>query len=261
MRTIRSIAPAAASLAFVIVLAACGPATGQSPSPSTPPASEEPTAEPSDTPTETPAEAPSEAPSPVVVEHELPMTGSATEDDIPVLEEPGTDAPVLIVEGEEIRLEEGEMVIATLGPLFLDGESWYEIRAVDGRDVHFEFGWVSGDLLTREGDAPETDPVVVTMHGQGTGGSVDTDVIVGTPTTVRFAAAPMPKEESCDIDVTLIRTDGTAVNVGTDTVTETEVFQLSANELSSLFQEEAGTVTLEVETDCSFAASLTVPRS
>lgn len=83
----------------------------------------------------------------------------------------------------------------------------------------------------------------------------------GTPVSVRFAALPMPDADECELEVTLIKTDGSAVNVATESLTDIMIVEVTPSELSSLFQEEAGTVTLEVETDCSFAATMTMPQS
>ena len=98
------------------------------------------------------------------------------------------------------------------------------------------------------------------IHGLGSGTAASADVpLNGTPVTVGFAGTPMPDDDACELEVTLIRTDGTAVNVATESLTGPMAGELGANELSSLFQEEPGQVTLQVRTDCSFAASITMP--
>jgi hypothetical protein len=263
MRLNRSLAPAAASLGLAFLLAACAQPADPTPStPTAPPPSASPT--PIASPSADPTVAPS--PSPIdVVEHELPMVARSTEDvDVHAL--PSADAPLL--EGDrfsdmarvEIRLAADQLVEVTLGPVLVDGTSWYEIRATDGGDFNFEGGWVPGEVLEREGDLPVTDAEVVVIHGFGSGTAVNVDFpLVGTPTTVRFAAAPMADRDQCEIDVTLIRTDGLGVNIATQTVTEPEVVQLAASDLSSLFMEEAGTATLQVRTDCNYAAALITP--
>lgn len=264
MRLNRSFAPAAASLALAVLLAACAQAADPTPStPSTPPPSATPS--PIASPSADPSVAPS--PSPIeVVEHELPMVGRSTDADVEVHELPSADAPLL--EGDrfsdmarvEIRLEADQLVEVTLGPVLVDGTSWYEIRATDGGDVYFEGGWVPGDVLEREGDLPATDAQVVVIHGFGSGTAANADIpFVGTPTTVRFAAAPMADRNECEIEVTLIRPDGLAVNVATETLTEPRVGQLAASDLSSLFMEEAGMATLQVRTDCNYSAALITP--
>lgn len=263
MGNIHRLAPGALVLALSIILAACAQGTA---SPSQPAPSQPTAPTPSDSPTEQPSQSPEPSDSPgEVVEHELPMIGRVVIDGVEVRTLPSADAPLLtgdrFSDGSrpEIVLAEGDLVVVTLGPVVADGESWYEIRAVDGGDVYFEFGWVPGDALEREGDLASGSPIVVGIDGQGQGASVDLEVPAGTPLTVRFAAVPTDGAESCEIDVTLLRTDGLGVNVATDTPTEAMAFGLAADQLSSLFQEEAGTATLQVETDCSFAANVTQP--
>ena len=268
MRSIRSFAPAVASLGLVVLLAACAQSTSDpvSPSPSAPPAtpSAPPSADPSPAPTTDPSPSPIE-----VIEYELPMIGRATEDGVEVHSLPSADSPLLTgerfpdMERVEIVLAADELVAVALGPLFSDGTSWYQVSSVDGGPTAFAFGWVSAEYLSRETDAPDAGPQVATAHGLGSGGEISADVQMGTPITVDVATAPTEDQESCELDVTLIRTDGLGVNVATQTVTEPDAFQFGASidygGLQSLFQEEAGTVTLQVETDCSWAASLSYP--
>jgi hypothetical protein len=102
------------------------------------------------------------------------------------------------------------------------------------------------------------------MYGIDTDESASMDLaLAGTPVSVAFAAAPLAGDEDCEAEVTLIRTDGAAVNVATQSVSEAVAFELGADieggGLASLFQEEAGTVTLEVASDCSYAASIIAP--
>lgn len=263
------LAPAAIVLALTIVLAACGQGTDapSDPGPSVPAAPSEPAETPAESPSQepSPSEEPSESPGDAVV-HELPMIGRVVADGVEVRTLPSADAPLL--EGDrfsdssrvEVVLAEGELVVVTLGPVVAGGESWYEIRARDGGDVYYEFGWVPGDALADEEDLPGGSPIVDVIHGEGSGASIDVEIPgPGTPLTVRFAAVPLDDGQSCEIDVLLLRTDELGVNVATQTVTEPIAFQLSANELSSLFQEEAGTARLKVTTDCSFAANVTQP--
>jgi hypothetical protein len=262
MRSTRFFAPGAALLGLTIILAACGqaPAVPASPSPSptvAPSPSDEPSAAP--TPTQQPSPGPIE-----VIEFELPMIGRSTTDDVEVHTLPSADAPLLIGEAfpdmnrVEVRLAADELVAVSLGPVFHDGTSWYQVASVDGGDKAFAFGWVSAEFLVHESDVPDGSPQVVTVHGLGSGTDVSARVPRGTPLTVELGAAPMP-DSDCELDVTLIRSDGLGVNVATESLTGPYAFQLSANELPSLFQEEAGDVTLQVETDCSYAASLTQP--
>jgi hypothetical protein len=269
MRSTRLFAPGAALLGLTIILAACAqaPAAPVSPTPS-PTVAPSPSDQPSPSVAPTPTQQPS--PDPIeVVEFELPMIARSTADEVEVHTLPSADAPLLIGEAfpdmdrVEIRLAADELVAVSLGPVFFDGTSWYQVSAVDGGDRAFAYGWVSAEFLVRESDTPDGSAQVVTVHGLGTGTDVSAPVPAGTPVTVDFAAAPMPASDSCELDVTLIRTDGLGVNVATQTVTEPVAFQFGASidygGLQSLFQEEAGDVTLQVETDCSYAASLTQP--
>ena len=269
MRSTRFFAPGAALLGLTIILAACGQAPAAPASPTSSP-TEIPS--PSDEPSPSVAPTPTGQPSPdpiEVIEFELPMIGRSTEDGVDVYARPSLDAPPLIgqqfpdMNDVEISLAADEPVWVNLGPLVSDGTSWYRVEAVDGGRTAFAFGWVPAESLARESDAPEGRPQIVTTHGQGSDGEISMDVPMGTPVTVDVGYAPMAADDSCDLDVTLIRTDGLGVNVATQTVTEADSFQFGASidygGLQSLFQEEAGTVTLQVETDCSFAASLTQP--
>ena len=275
MRLARFLSSGAALLVLTIVLAACAGAESD-PESSSPPPSSAPS--PTDTPSEEPS--PSAAPSPTdqpspdpieVVEFDLPMIARATADGVEVHTVPGADAPPLIGEAfpdmdrVEVVLATDELVAVSLGPVFFEGTSWYQVSAVDGGDKAFAYGWVPAESIARESDPPDGSPQIETIHGLGTGDEVSAPVLRGTPITIDFAAAPMPDTESCDIDVTLIRSDGSGVNVATQTVTEPVAFQFGASieggGMEGLFQEEAGDVTLQVETDCTFAASLLQPPS
>jgi hypothetical protein len=273
MRPARFLNLGAVLLALTIVLAACAGAADDPESSSAPPSrAPSPTNAPSVEPS--PSEAPSltgqPSPDPVeVVEFELPMIARSTADGVEVHAVPGADAPLLIGEAfpdmnrVEVLLAADELVAVSLGPVYFEGTSWYQVSAVDGGDKAFAYGWVPAESIARESDAPEGGPQVVTIHGLGTGTDVSAPVLAGTPVTVDFAAAPTPDSDSCELDVTVIRTDGLAVNVATQTITEPVAFQFAASieggGMQGLFQDEAGDVTLQVETDCSFAASLSQP--
>jgi hypothetical protein len=269
MRSTRFFAPGAALLGLSIILAACGQAVANpaSPTPSAtaaPTPTDAPSAEPTVAPT--PDETASPTPAPIeLIEHELPMVARSTTDGVEVHTLPSADAPLLMGESFpdmnwiEIRLEADELVAVALGPVYVDGTSWYQVSATDGGARAYAYGWVPAEFLVREGDAPASGPQVVAVHGLGSGTAVNATVALGTPLTVAFAAAPMPDRDTCEIEVTLVRTDGLGVNVATESLSAPQAFQLSANELSSLFMEEAGTATLQVKTNCSYAASLTYP--
>ncbi len=276
MRSTRLFLPGTALLALTIILAACGQAVAIPESPTVPPSvapspSDAPSVEPSPSGAPAPTQQPTPTPGPIeVIKHELPMIGRPTSDGVEVRSLPTLDAPLIVGErfgdgGQvqqvpDLRLTTDMIVVVTLGPVFADGESWYEVDAADGGDVYFVDGWVAGRYLSREGDLPESQPTIVDINGVGTGSAASQEVpFHGTPTTVRFAATPMPDRDACEIEVTLIRTDGAVVNVATESLTEPMVAELSSNDLSSLFQEEAGRVTLQVRTDCTYAATLFLP--
>jgi hypothetical protein len=269
MRHIRVIGPLAAALVLTLVLAACAQGEGISPTPSTPP---------SPTPTDMPSLSPSGEPSPsaapsieppsqeAVIELDLPMLARVTEDAVDVHTLPANDAPLVSAERltdgsqvPDVRLALDQVVLATMGPVHVDGTSWYEVAATDGGDVYWEGGWVSGEFLVDEGTDPTGRAPTVAVYGIGSGTAASADVAVGTPVTVRFASTPMADRDACDIDVTLIRTDGAAVNVATNAVSEPEVVQMTPQEMSGLWQDEAGQVTLQIKSDCSYAATLTTP--
>ena len=268
MRPLPTLGPGAA-LVLIMILAACTQAASEPPtaSPSAPAApSEAPSEDPA--PSEVPSEEPSEAPEPSepeAVELELPRLARVTEDGVEVRTKPRVDAPIVLGEdlsgsGEtpEVVLATDDPVIVLLGPVVADGESWYEVAAADESEINFAFGWVPARVLADDG-TPEGFAPIHVAHGQGSGSSVSTDVLAGSPVSVRFAAVPMPDADECEIEVTLLGTDGLGVNVATETVTDVTVVELAADQLSSLFQEQTGEVTLQVESDCSFAARMIAP--
>lgn len=259
--------PGIAAMGLVIILAACSQAA--TPSPSTPSSAPEPSEPTSPSASPSPSADPSESPI-ELVEHELPMLGRSTADGVEVHTLPSADSPLLTgfrlsdsSDVPDITMAEDELVIVTLGPVYADGISWYEVRATDGGEVYWEGGWVDGESLADEGDVPEGNAEMVVIHGVGSGTAATADVARGTPLTVKFAAVPLADDDSCELEVTVIRTDGAAVNVATQTVTEATVFQIGADieggGLTSLFQEEAGTVTLQVRSDCAFSANVLYP--
>lgn len=285
MSTKRTLVPGAVILGLAVILAACSQAVAIPPSPSAPaptaptaptapsqvPSQPEPTEAPSEAPTPSAPVAPSEPvatpePSqPAVIDFELPMLARSTDDGVNVRTMPSLDAPLISGENYDlervpnIRLADGELVFATMGPVVADGISWYQVSAGDG-DVYWEGGWVAGHYLTPDAGVSNYDPIVVDIHGVGTGTTASADVLMGMPITVGFAATPMAGRDSCDIEVTVIGTDGAAVNVATETTIAARVARFTPSEIPALWQEDAGTVTLQVETDCSYAASLTIPQ-
>lgn len=204
---------------------------------------------------------------PEVVVFELPMAARTTTDGVAVREAPSADAP--LVSGErysdpatvpDVELAAGEPVISTLGPVFADGESWYQVTAASdgGEWLNWGAGWVPGRHLTREGE-PEGYAPLVDMHGLGSGATVTGEVSIGTPITLDYAATPMPDGDACELTITLVGTDGATIYSVVESVTGVIVQQVTRDDEPSLFQEEAGTVTLEVVTDCSYAATMFLP--
>lgn len=204
---------------------------------------------------------------PEVVVFELPMAARTTADGVEVREAPSADAP--LVSGERysdpatvpnVELAAGEPVLSTLGPVFADGESWYQVTAASdaGEWLSWGAGWVPGRHLTREGE-PEGYAPLVAVHGLGSGATVTGEVSIGTPITLDYAATPVADRDACELAITLVGTDGATIYSVTESVTGAIVQQVTRDHEPSLFQEEAGTVTLEVETDCSYAAAMWLP--
>lgn len=228
----------------------------------------------SDTPVPEPSGSPDAAPSPPeVIVFELPMIAVTTTDGVGVREAPSADAP--LVSGERqtdpentvpnVELAAGELVTSTLGPVFADGESWYHVTADPagewlfwGAGLNWGAGWVPGRALAREGE-PEGYAPIYGVHGLGSGTTVTSEVSRGTMITLNFAATPMPDRDACEFAITLLGTDGVIIYSVTESVTATIVQQVTRDDVPELFQEEAGSVTLEIETDCSYAAAMWIP--
>lgn len=222
-----------------------------------------------DTPVPEPSVSLDAAPSaPEVIVFELPMVAVTTMDGVGVRELPSADAP--LVSGQRysdletivpnVELAAGEPVISTLGPVFADGESWYQVTAASdgGEWLSWGAGWVPGRLLVREGE-PGAYPSLVAIHGLGSGTTVTGEVSIGTPITLDFAATPMPDRDACELAITLLGTDGATIYSVTESVTVATVQQVTREDVPGLFQNEAGSVTLNIETDCSYAAAMWLP--
>jgi hypothetical protein len=274
----------AATIVIGLVLTACGqvraqpdPTATPRPTPAvTPEPTTEPTPMPTVAPTPRPTTAPTADPSPtpvvpsptaapiVLVEHPVPMMGRALGDGVNVRERPTLSAPLVRGEGRDgsavdVRLRAGQTVWATFGPLYADGESWYLVSMIGPQDVSWHEGWVAGRFIGFEEGVPSYNPVVGTMHGLGTGGAISADLGGLSQVTVEFAAAPMPSDDSCAIEVVFIGTDGAVLEIANRTITQVTVDDAHSGELPALYQADAGRVTLQVRTDCAFAASLWVP--
>jgi hypothetical protein len=292
MSATRPTAPAFSAVALSLLLVACGqvsanpdatdapvvsPPPTTSPKPKVTPKPAEPPAPPAPTPTPAPTPvAPSPVPSepagptPItLIEHPVPMIGRAVVGGVNVRVRPSLSAPLLNGEryddGEttvvpNIRLREGERVWVSMGPVYADGESWYEVGVYDGGGLYWGYGWVAGRFLAHDADIVGFDPVLAALHGVGTGGTVSVHVPEWSTPTVRYMATPVEGETRCAIAVSVTNTDGTVVAVDSRTITEATFLQVHAWELEGLQQGPAGTLTLAVETDCSFAAALFQPQ-
>jgi len=86
---------------------------------------------------------------------------------------------------------------------------------------------------------------------------VTSEVSRGTIITLDFAATPMPDRDACELAITLLGTDGVTIYSVTESVTVAT--WPTTPRMPELFQEEAGSVTLEIETDCSYAAAMWLP--
>jgi hypothetical protein len=157
----------------------------------------------------------------------------------------------------DIRLAEGAIVAGFMGPVLADGHSWYYVQGADGRDPTMFEGWVSGQYLTRDSGLGDS-PFIITLDGLGSGSADSADVAAATELRVQFAAAPLLDRASCEIEMTFIRTDGLAINLATTTFTEPLAGEIHALDGTHLFQEVAGQVTLQVTSNCSWTAGVSV---
>lgn len=246
------------------IVAGCARTTGAEPSAT-------PVAQPSDPapatpiPTETPT--PSQPPAtpapsddPVVVVRFDPLTiARVTADAVALRVLPGLDQP--LVDGyhtgdgtaPEVRLDSGATVAIVWGPLVVEGHTWYAVRHHDAGLVIWDEGWIAADYLAEAGRL-EGYPLVATADGLGSGKAVAGTVDDVSPLYVNAVVTPMPGEASCEAEVVLIGTDGTHALIGSGTVSETTRFFSSPVENDDLYQAEGGQITLQVRTDCAWAA-------
>jgi len=268
-----------ASLLAAIILSACSTAVGGQPSPSLPatptvtpsvPASPivtpEPTAPSAPATPRSPAHSPSPSEAPVsVVRIKTGIHARVTADGVAVHQLPGLGQPVVIghdfVDGNapEVRLDAGHLVGVIWGPVLADGHTWYNIKPGDTGTVIFDEGWIAADFLVEVNDPELSYPTVLTGDGLGSGAAVSGEVTDFSPLYVNVVAVPMPGDASCEAEVILIGTDGEAVTIGASEVTEATQFFSSPLENDALFQADAGKVTLQVRSDCSWAGMAFVP--
>ncbi len=252
------------------IVAGCASPTGAEPSatsvaqPSSPaPATPQPTEEPAEQPTPAPAQ-PSVAPEPsdepiTVVRFDPRTVARVDADGVALRVLPGLEQPLVIGYdfqtggAPEIRLSDGDTVMILWGPVLVDGHTWYATKSADAGTLTWDVGWIAADFLVDTGTTVDY-PLVATADGLGSGKAVTGTVTDFAPLYVNAVVSPMPGDESCDAEVVVVGTDGTVVEIGSGTVTETTQFFSSPLENGDLTQEEAGTITLQVRTDCAWAA-------
>lgn len=274
MRPIRFAAPLIATVAFSIVLAACGEARANpepietpTPTPVVSP-SVDPAPKPTPKPTPTPIAmpkpkpqptvTPTPKPQPTVIDHDVPMLARSLADRVNVRAHPDLSAPLLRW-GEDdpfdVQLAAGQRVEATFGPLYSEGESWYRVSGADDRFRGFAGGWVAGRFLERVGDYdyPAHIGSVTVLGGSG---RITADVAEWSPLTVELAAAPIPDAASCQIDVSVVDTQGRSAEVVSLTTESTTLMSMTSPEVEELYQDVAGTVSIQVAGTCSAHVAL-----
>jgi hypothetical protein len=269
------------ALALAVILAACGQASAdvQSPSqspadPAAPSQSARPSATPRPTPVATPVATPVSTPEPTneptdspvdphrpnIVRHELPMVGRVTADDVAVRELPDLDAPLVTGSSTtdeyeqfpNLRLDAGHEVIVQIGPVFADGLSWYYVYGDGAGPIAF-LGWIAGEFLARDGEHADSLGV---LDGFGNGGTVEADVPAGSTIMVTHGVNVVDSDDTCHFAMDLVRGDGSVVILADGQVTGPKFGRAAAPDAAELTQPVDGTMTLRVETDCSFAASM-----
>lgn len=271
-RTTNRLQSLAVAGAIAVTIAACTAANGGSSSPTPVPSRPPGTASP--LPTEAPGPSgpvttPSPSEEPIEVVRFAPGTiVRVTADGVPVRVSPDLDAE--LVDGydqgsgeqvEGLELIAGDEVGIVWGPFYADGQTWYAVQHHDVRSITFTSGsWISAESLEQVGTAP-TPPVLVAIDGLGTGGAATGEARAGAGLYVNVAVTPMPGDEGCQAEVTLIGTDGEATTLAGGEITETTILFSSPLENRATVQEQAGQFTLQVKTDCSWAAMAFEPQA
>ena len=263
-----------------VVLSACSTAVGGQASPSvpatpttSPSAPTSPTATPQPTapaptqpaPPASPPPSPAPTQTPVgVVRITTGMHATVSSDGVPVRQRPGLNQPIVVGydtaagDAPEVRLDAGQTVGVIWGPVLADGLTWYSVIPGDTGGLTFAEGWITADDIV-EGDLAVSNPAVLTSDGFGSGAAASGDVPAFAGLYVNVLAVPMPGDASCEAEVVLIGTGGEHVLIGSSSVTEPTQFFSSPLENSALLQEDAGTVTLQVRSDCSWAGMAFLP--
>ena len=232
----------AATLGLLTLLAACSAGASPSATPSG-----------SGSASPTGAGSPSQVASPSVQATPDPVTPIRLE--LPALVTPTADLDVLELPagGEAVTtLTPADGATALMGPLILDGENWYLLAGIGTQWT----GWAPAEELEATGTPDET-TAIIALDGRGSGDADSANVEAGTALVARVMASPMEGRETCEIDVTVAGVDGAHVSVNgvseIDAITE---FMASGLDDEALRQAEAGQVSMQVRSDCTFAASL-----
>ena len=234
----------AATLGLLTLLAAC--TAGGSPS-STPSDSVDGSAAP------TGAGSPSQVASPSVQATPDPVSPIRLE--LPVLVKPTGDLDVLELpaEGEAVTTLAGtDSATALMGPLILDGRNWYLLAGIGTQWT----GWAPAEELEVTGTPDET-TAIIALDGRGSGDADSATVQANSALVARVMASPMEGRETCEIDVTVAGVDGAHVTINDVTeISATTEFQRSGLDDETLVQADGGQVSMQVRSDCTFAASL-----
>jgi hypothetical protein len=190
------------------------------------------------------------------------MVGRVTANGVAVRAAPDLDAPLVpaeIATGDggqiaDFRADAGQQVVVTLGPVYADGLSWYYVHPEGTGDVHF-LGWIAGEYLARDGDYARP---FGSVDGFGTGGTIEMDLLATAPVVVTLAANVVDGDDACHFVADLVRADGSVVRVYETPVTGPIFARVGASDLPGMVQTVDGTMTLRVQTDCSFAATMSV---
>lgn len=75
---------------------------------------------------------------------------------------------------------------------------------------------------------------------------------------VSFGVNVVDGDDACDFKVDVVMADGRVVPVSSGRISEARVGRASAPDVEDLYQAEAGTVTLKVVTDCSYALTMDI---
>jgi hypothetical protein len=236
------------------------------PAPSPEPAADgpAPTAVPSQTPVPPPpASTPSAAPQTPVVHLDAPTLAQTTADGVRVRSHPGLASQLIgahrgpNAEFEpDLMLPRGHAVAVIRGPVVVDGHAWYLVMDERDDDQVWYQGWVAGEYLVATGPLPEDYDVLISIGGFGEGAAASAEVRADARLGLGGAAAPLPGASSCAMRIEFTRTDGSVVTLFDQVIAEVTSFGWTHMFSAALHQESAGSVAVQVVTDCSWAASV-----